>query len=199
MPRISARHVLLAVMLFGSVLFLLYAVRTVPRGAPPPPADGPGDTPAQDDVLPPPAAPADADYSRYKRLAERSVFEPRRPPPPPRKKTEKKPQKKVELPDFKKPARPRLDLTGWSYVGYVIFDDVKVGIVQHESSTSVEYLTAGSQWLGVEVTEITDELIRLKSGGSSPSTLSRERDFPVTPLDKQASSATPTGRRQPRR
>jgi hypothetical protein len=139
------------------------------------------------------------DYSRYKRLAERSVFEPRRPPPPPPTKTEKKPQKQPDLPKFpKNPPRPRLDLTGWSYVGYVVFDDVKVGIVQHESSDSVEYLTTGGQWLGAEVTEVTDELIRLTPGDSGGTTLSRERDFPVTPLDKRASQ-TPAARRQPRR
>ncbi len=143
-----------------------------------------------------PAAPPDVGFGRYEALAARSVFEPRKAPSPPKEERRKPPKVVQPPPPIPKQVEKTIDLTGWSYAGYVMLDEHKFGIVQHESSTSVEFLRVGDDLLGAEVTEVTDEVIRFKSG-IRRTMLSRTRDFPVTPLDSGASGAPrATGRQR---
>jgi hypothetical protein len=190
----------MGVLLFGSILFLLYALQSVRQDPSQPSADA-ADEGAEMAALAQPvprAAPAGVTYDRYEELAKRSVFAPRRAAPPTTKVRKPRDDEDGGLPPLNRETTPpKLDLTGWSYVGYVMFDDVKVGIVQHESSSTVEFLEVGGQLMGAEVTEITggpDGRIRFKSG-TRTTMLSRERDFAVTPLDK---AATPGSRPQRR-
>lgn len=206
MPRHSGRHVLLAVLVCASAVFLLYSVQKArPRlvaatGARPESASAEEGTAS---VRPMPrAAPKDAEFARYEALASHNIFSERRSAParPPRE--EKK--NLVEPPPFQEPKeqkpQPRAapNFAGWSYAGYVTVDDeelglVKVGIVENESSESWERLSVGDSFLGATVVEITGEAVQLKSGASRY-TLSSTEHFPLVPLEKGATS----GPRRPR-
>lgn len=194
MPKPSRRHMVMAVLLLGSVGFLFYSLHSVglPRSGAARDTTGEGTSPEQtsaSDASLMPAAPGDVDYERYRALAQRSVFSERgRVKTPP-----KKPEKLPEPPPFDKPdheeSRSTMpDFTGWSYVGYVVIDGTKFGIVQNESNQSCECLPEGKSFLGAEVGEVARQSIEFKSG-SRRSTLSRIRDFPVAPLDKGATAA----------
>jgi hypothetical protein len=199
MPRPSARHLVMGFLLFASAIFLLYSLQGGGRPAGEPGTAvrerGEAEAGAGEEAAPSPAAPTDVGFDRYEELAARSPFAPRRAAPPPQKKEQ--PQKMLPPPPPPPPAEKKINLTGWTYVGYITLDERKLGIVQHESSTSVEFLEAGTHWLGAEVTEVTGEVIRFKSG-TSGTTLSRERDFAVTPLGKAAAKNPSRRRPSPR-
>jgi hypothetical protein len=184
---------LMGILLLSAVVFLLYSMRDAGRntdeGAPAPSSadDAAQSGHAQLALLP--AAPPDVSLERYEDLGQRSIFASRRARSAP--KDAPKPQPVPPPPPFPEPnnaARRKkpVDLAGWAYAGHVLLDDDKIGIVQHESSTTVEWLRVGDELLGAKVTEIDGKLIRFGSG-SGKNELSRERDFPVTPLDKAAS------------
>lgn len=82
-----------------------------------------------------------------------------------------------------KPIERGPDLAGWSYVGYVRLDGVKLGVLQNDATGTVSFLGVGDTFMGAEVESLDRESIRL-SAGSSSTTLSRPADFPVKPLER---------------
>jgi hypothetical protein len=76
------------------------------------------------------------------------------------------------------------DFTGWSYVGYVTLDDLQLGVLQNDATVSCNFLAVGDHFLGAQVESLDRESIRFRSGSSS-TTLSRPRDFSISPLGKQ--------------
>ena len=199
MWRPSPRHIALALLLAGSIAFLLVSLRG-PAAAP----AGEGArhettvveaNQAQTKRQLEPAAPADVDFGRYAALAQSDVFSEHRAEPP----APAKPPKPAPLPPLPggeeaKPPEPKVDFAGWSYMGYIELDDQKLGLLQNDTSHSCEYLAVGDSFMGAKVEKVDREDIRLRSGASR-TTLSRPRDFPVTPLAK-AASPTPRPRQQ---
>ena len=207
MPRPSGRHVLLLALLCASAVFLLYAVRSAqPRLVAATEAE-PESTGAEEgsaNARPAPrAAPSEAEFARYEALASHNIFSerrsaPARPPGEERKNLVKPPPFAEEPKEDKPKPRTAPNFAGWSYAGYVMVDDeklgiVKVGILENESSESWERLSVGDSFLGATVEEITGEAMELKLGASRY-TLSSAEHFPLVPLDKGAAS----GPRRPR-
>jgi hypothetical protein len=198
MRKPSGRHIVLGALLVGSILFLLREVRS---GAPggiggEEQAQAEGAAPAAVSQLPP-AAPRDVGRDRYEQLAKTNIFSERRSQPPPSKpKPVPPPPPLPKANDQKKPPpKPKVDLVGWSYVGYVEMGGEFLAILQNETTSSCEDLAVGDTFQGATVEEITRESLRLRTGASRM-TLSRPRDFPVTPLKKAAGGepAPPRGR-----
>ncbi len=187
MQRPNARHVVLGALLLGSVLFLLHAVRgTGPKGSSPedqPQAEASSVATAPDLR---PAAPADVTFDRYAEVANTNVFAEGRSQPP------KKPEKLLPTPPLpqdkgaSKPPERKPDFAGWSYLGYLVIDGKQVGVLQNDTTKACKDLAVGDSFEGARVESIDRKAIRLRSGGSS-TTLSRLKDFPVTPLEKTAS------------
>lgn len=195
----SPRHIALALLLIGSVVFLLISIRGGGSG-PAVQGDRPKTTaadvaPAQEEPALVSAVPDDVDYGRYAKLAQTNIFSERRaaPPPPPKvRKLDPIPPLPGSEPD--RPITPKVDFSGWSYMGYVELDGRKLGLLQNDTTHSCEYLALGDSFMGAKVDRLDREDIRLSVGGSR-TTLSRPRDFSVSPLDKQAGS-TPAPRQQ---
>jgi hypothetical protein len=201
MQKLNARHLVLALGLCASLVFLLYALRG--RSGP---GRSDGDTqpelsaarpeaPVETAAAPP--AIGDVDFSRYEETARVNLFAPRSsrraparteplPPPPP-------------LPTSTtsgastRPPRPRPpDTGGWSYAGHVIIDGSPLAIVQNLENPAMprcEYLAIGDRFLGTTVTEITSDELRIGQGNAA-ATLSRATDFSIVPLDRDASEAS---------
>jgi len=199
MPRPNPRHIVLALLLAASIAFLLISVRgtrsrlTVQGDS----QEAQAADASQPQVERPlePAVPADVDFGRYAKLAQDDIFSERRaePPPPP------KPPKPAPLPPLPgseqaKPPEPKVDFSGWSYMGYIELDDRKLGLLQNGTTHTCEYLAVGDSFMGAKVEQLDREDIRLRVGASR-TTLSRPRDFSVTPLAKAAAPA-PTPRQQ---
>jgi len=194
MRGLSRTRIVLAILLVASVVFLLVSLR---GGAPPESgkrAAGPGNQiPAAKDAARKlqPVAPADVDFRRYAALASSNVFSESRAKPAPPAASKKS---VVPPPDWRgaatsPPPGPRKpDFSGWSYVGYVSLDGEKLGAVQNDATSTVQFLAAGDDFMGAEVESVDREAMRLKSGGST-TTLNRPRDFPVKPLDSAGAGA----------
>jgi hypothetical protein len=194
------RYLMLAVMGLAAVMFLVYTLVTVRRGAGgglEASGKGEGEASAGSASGKPrlvAAAPPSADMSRYQLLIDHNIFQPSGPKPP-----KEEPRRTVSpppplprnggtsgpAPRESGPRRP--DVSGWTYVGYVILDGETLGIVQNESNRSCQYLAVGDTVLGAEVETVTGEEMLLKAGASKV-TLSRNRDFSVVPLDKGPSA-----------
>jgi len=200
MWRPSPRHIVLALLLAASIAFLAVSLR------------GPGASSTGEGVRAKataaeagrtqterklePAAPADVEFGRYAALARNDVFsELRAEPPPPAKKPKPAPLPPLPGSEENKPPKPKLDFSGWSYVGYIELDDQKLGLLQNDTTRTCEYLAVGDSFMGAKVEEMDRENMRLRSG-SSRTTLNRPRDFPVTPLAK--APTTPAGPRERR-
>lgn len=199
MRKPEARHVILAILLCASAAFLVYSL----VGGRPSPverarASGQDDQGSGDSTAAPAlqaAAPDAADLKRYQIVLDRDLFKTGASRPP----QQTKPP--LPVPPLNKPkptpAPPKpavADFTGWSYVGYVVLDGTKIGLLHHESSNSCEYRAVGEEFLGAKVESIDGEDLRLRAG-SSQVTLSRERDFALLPLDKAPQPSTPTPER----
>lgn len=187
----SRRRVILAVLLCASVVFLLFSLRSIrPPAAQARPQATSADEEKRTALAIPAAAPADVDFSRYQDLAKRNIFAERAPGGSPPKET--RPGPPPVLPPFVPPSppTPKLDLSGWSYLGYVVLDGKKLGILSQERSGRCEYVPVGGEFLGARVEDVNDQTIRF-SFDSSQTTLSRARDFVVTPLEKRAAPAGP--------
>jgi hypothetical protein len=189
----------LGVLLVGSILFLLRSqgIRdAAPRGTGgEEQAQAGGAALAAASQLPP-AAPWEVGFDRYAQLAKTNVFSQRRSQPPPSQPKPVPPPPPLPKPDdqTQPPPKPKVDLVGWSYVGYVEAGGELLGILQNETTLSCKYLAVGDSFEGATVEEISRESLGLRSGASRV-TLSRPRDFSVTPLEK-----VPGGEpRQPRR
>jgi len=199
MPRFNPRHIVLALLLAASIAFLLISVRgtrsrlTVQGDW----QEAKAADASQPQVERPlePAVPADVDFGRYAKLAQDDIFSERRAEPPPT----PKPPKPAPLPPLPgseqaKPPEPKVDFSGWSYMGYIELDDRKLGLLQNDTTHTCEYLAVGDSFMGAKVERLDREDIRLRVGASR-TTLSRPRDFSVTPLAKAAAPA-PTPRQQ---
>ena len=196
----SRRAIVLAVLFCVSVIFLLFSLRR-PRLPAARRAEAGRRAAAASRQQPAAAAiaaaPADVDFSRYEGLAKRSIFVPRGAKAPP-KNDKQGPVSPSALPPIgpPRPEPPRtLDLSGWSYLGYLVLDGNKVGIVQQASSGRSEYLPVGSSFLGARVQDANDKTIRFRFD-SSETTLTRTRDFHLLPLDR-GSAAAPAARPRP--
>lgn len=196
MRKPEARHVILAILLCASAAFLIYSLvgggsSAVERGR----ASGQDDQGSAAAAAPTlqAAAPDSVGRKRYQIVLDRDIFKTgaSRPQPP------QQTRKPLPVPPLNKtqpaPAPPKpaiADFSGWSYVGYVVLDGTKIGLLQHESSNSCEYRAVGEEFLGAKVESIDGEDLRLRAG-SSQVTLSRERDFALLPLDKPPQPSTP--------
>jgi hypothetical protein len=202
MRRASRTQIVLALLLAASLIFLLASL----RGNPPPrsaaraarPAAG-GPAAAQAGQQLSPAAPADVDFRRYASLAGSNIFSETRarPAPPP---GERKPVPPPVWPrgeTTQQSAPPRPDFSGWTYVGYASLDGEKLGALQNDATNAVHFLAVGDTFLGAEVESLDREAMRLRSGGST-TTLSRPRDFPITPLTQAPGAAPQPGPEQRR-
>ena len=78
--------------------------------------------------------------------------------------------------------------------GYVELDGEKFGLLQNETTHTCRFLAVGESFMGAEVEKLDREDIRLRVG-TSRTTLSRPRDFSITPL-KTATSAPKAPRTQ---
>ncbi len=185
MRKPSARHIVLALLFAAAVAFLVHSLRSK---APAPSREG-GDSQTAAISSEPgphlqPAAPAGVDFGRYAALANTNVFSERRTEPP---KRPEKPKPPPPLPgsEQSKPREPKLDVAGWSYVGYIDLDGEPLGVLQNDTTHTCKYLAVGDSFQGGTVEKIDREALGLKSG-SSRTTLSRPQDFPLVPLDKTA-------------
>jgi hypothetical protein len=201
MGKPSRRQVILGVLLVGSILFLLHGMRGASLRQTREQERAPADAapPAVASELRP-AAPEDVAFDRYAQLSKTNVFsehrsgpprkEPRSVPPPP------------PLPGGngtkKQPPSPKSDFAGWSYVGYVLIGGEQLGILQNDTTKACKNLAVGESFQGATVESIDRKAIRLRSGTSPPTTLTRPRDFPITPLAKPAKPADgpPRARRE---
>jgi hypothetical protein len=198
MQRLNRRQAVLAILLAASVVFLLYSL----RGGQParPQAQARREEPAaptsagSPERKLPPAAPADTDFRRYASLASSSIFSETHNAPTSRPGAGKRvlPPPPFPTPRPSPPVPPGPDLTGWSYVGYVTLDDQQLGVLQNDATVSCNFLAVGDNFLGAQVESLDRESIRFSSGSSS-TTLSRPRDFPISPLGSgtAASQARP--------
>ncbi len=200
MSRVSRTHLVLALLLIGSVVFLAVTLRG-PR-----PAHRnarnislSSESAAASTIKTPrklrPAAPSDVDFRRYAALASSPIFGALLPPPIP-----PKPILNLPPPIPVPPPAPRLDLTGWAYAGTVTLQSkelgvMKLGIVQNEAAGSVEYLAVGDSFLGATAQSVTEDSITFDMVGSV-TTLSRPKEFSLSPLSAAAGGpAAPQGAR----
>ncbi len=186
MRKPSARHLALALLFAASVAFLLHSLRSA---APLPSSEG-GDSQTAPISSEPtrrlqPAVSAEVDFGRYAALANTNVFSERRSEPPPKKPEKPKPPPPLPGSEQSKAREPKPDVAGWSYVGYIKVDGKPLGILQNDTTHTSKCLAVGDSFQGATVEKIDREAMVLGSG-SSRTTLSRPRDFPVTPLDKTA-------------
>lgn len=186
MRKPSGRQIVLGALLAGSIVFLLHGMR---GGAPrdmggEEQAQAEGAAPAAASQLPP-AAPRDVGFDRYAQLAKTNIFSQHRSQPPPSRPQPVLPEPPLPQANDREepPPEPKVDLVGWSYVGYVEAGGDLLGILQNETTLSCKYLAVGDTFQGATVEEISRESLGLRSGASRV-TLSRPRDFPVTPLAK---------------
>ena len=182
MWRPSRRQMALGILLVGAVGFLVYSLRPPQAPEVKRKTKGAGALLETAKETLRPAAPADADWARYAALTGSNIFSEQRMLPP-----QPKPVKLPTPPPFPTPARPpeppRPDVSGWSYVGYVTLDGKTIGILQNDTTHTCKYLAIGNEFMGATVEKVDREAMRLKSNGSV-TTLSRPRDFPITPLSK---------------
>lgn len=189
----NRRHIVLAVLLLGAIAFLAYSLVGVSSSG----EGGEGLELSERDVAQAPEATQerklepvvawDVEFDRYAPMQKRSPFSERGTEPPPQ-----KPQKREPVPPPppfeeppKKPKPPRIDLSGWTYAGYITLDGEKIGLVQSEAGDSLKQLSVGDKFQGATVKEITGDEMRLANGRQSE-TLHRTRVYPLTPLDTAA-------------
>jgi len=195
MRRVSARHITLGLLLCGAIAYLAYAVKT----ASPPSSAKEGSAIASRTTHVAKAdqgpldlrLPEEVDFDRYQSMIARNIFAPPAPPKPP------EPPKVLPLPTFQSEVKPpvstpppRPDLSGWTYVGYMVAGGRKIGVLQNEGNDRMEELSIGKEFLGAKVRDITsDEIVFTSPGGEVR--LSVPRDFPVVSLSK-TSAGTPS-------
>jgi len=133
--------------------------------------------------------PEQQQFARYQETIARNIFAPPASPKPPDAK------KVLPPPPLQEPAktvsRPKLqppDLSGWSYVGYMVIGDQRIGVLQNDGNDSMKEVPLGSQFLGAQVESIgSDEIVFTSPGGNVR--LSTPRDFPVVSLSKSSAGA----------
>ena len=195
--KLTARNIALFVALLASAAFLVYSLRATR----PPEAAGSGESAEQQASADEPrltvaAAPAEADLARYGGVISRNIFVPYRPPAP-RPDTSALPPlgsvpQPAPPPPPPKPPAPKVDVAGWSYVGYMTINGVRYGLLESESTRSWEQLKEGESFQGGKVEKIDATEIRFVSGSSHVS-ISRSERFPVLPLAGSATARAPGG------
>ena len=184
----SRRHMVLALLLCASAALLVYALRSSgPRSASKGGAESESQKPQLADAGPQAIAsalPADVAFSRYDALTKSGLFGDRPQAPPPKAGGERKPARLERLPPLGAEAKPQAPAAAsWSYLGYVALDGKKFGIVKNTGSDECRYLAEGEDFLGGKVEEIAREAIRVRTG-SRQTSVSRVRDFSLTPLTR---------------
>lgn len=204
MPKLSATQLRLAAALGVAVLILAYSAMGT-RGPAPVQTEKTGRRATTRAKTEKPfvlraAAPADADFQRYDMIVSRDIFSAPKPPAPkpsadsgklppikPAKTEKPQPSKPVVRP----PAGPP-PLTGWSYVGCIVFGGKKLGIMQSDSANTTQDVEVGAQFQGYKVESIAGEEIVLVAGGNRQ-VLKRPEDFQVAPLSGGVPEARPRG------
>ena len=192
--KLTARNIVLFAALLAATAFLVYSLTAMGpsrRGE----SDESGDQQLSADEYPliVAAAPADADLGRYRTVIARNVFAPYKPPAPKPDTSALPPMGKVTTPkppEPPKPTTPKVDVAGWSYVGYMTINGVRYGLIESESTRSWEQLKEGESFQGAKVEKIDATEIRFASGSTHVS-LSRSERFPVLPLGSTAAATTP--------
>lgn len=196
MTKLTARNIALFVALLASAAFLVYSLRATR-----PPEAAAGDESAKQQLsadespLTIAAAPAEADLARYRTVISRNIFAPYSPPAPKPDSSALPPLGKVPTPkplEPPKPPAPKVDVAGWSYVGYMTINGVQYGLLESESTRSWQQLKEGESFQGGKVEKIDATEIRFASGSTHVS-ISRSERFPVLPLGSSASAKTPGG------
>ncbi len=197
MSRVSPRHILMGVFLVGALSYLGFVVKTTsPSSADKSdktPTAETGDTATLDLSIPP-----DPAFSRYEKVVERNIFAPPGAAAP--KKKKKKVPPPPPLPSGKKKSKPKPpakpDLSGWSYVGWISLNGERIALLQNEANDSMKKLPEGAEFMGAKVKSIGATKLVLSSPGGDIQ-LSVPRDYPVVPLDKNASGKQPRMMRRP--
>lgn len=206
MGGLNRRLVTLAIVLLASIGFLAYTVVSGGRPTRTPVAAergraGPVKARA-DRVAELVAAPSDVTFARYEVIAKREIFSPPWAPKP-ESSTSRPAVPPLATPpttggsDTSGPPPPRVDVSGWTYVGYIVMGGVRYGLLQNEANDTMTEVPVGGEFLGAKVEEATSEEMRL-SAGESRITLTVPRDFAVTPLTKGATAAPGRPRPTPR-
>jgi len=193
MRRVSRRHIVLGLMLCGAIAYLAFAVRSTSRSAPGSRSkEGASATDraarekqeAQDLKLP-----QAEQFARYQETITRNIFASPAPPKP-QATTNVPPPPPLQAPSQPvSPPRPQPpDFSGWSYVGYMVIGDQRIGVLQNEGNDSMTEVAVGGQFLGAQAERITsDEIVFTSPGGTVR--LSTPRDFPVVSLSKSSAGA----------
>jgi hypothetical protein len=205
MQKLSARQLRLFAALGVAVLILAYAAMGTRGPAPVQTAKTEKRTTArakaEKPFVLPWAAPADADFQRYEMIVSRDIFSAPKPAEPkPRADSGRLPPIKPSKPDNPRPTAPAVarpsgppPLTGWSYVGCVVFGEKKLGIMQSDSANTTQDVEVGAQFQGYKVESIEGEEIVLVAGGSRQ-VLKRPADFQTVPLGGSVPEPGPRGR-----
>jgi hypothetical protein len=204
MQKLSARQLRLFAALGVAVLILAYSAMGTRRPAPA--QRGKAETrkasrPKREKPLVlRAAAPADADFQRYEMIVSRDIFSAPKPPAPKAQDGGKLPPIKPSKPENPRPTAPAVTrpsgpppLTGWSYVGCVVFGEKKLGIMQSDSANTTQDVEVGAQFQGYQVESIEGEEIVLVAGGSRQ-VLKRPADFQTVPLGGSVPEPGPRGR-----
>ncbi len=197
MRKVSARQVFLGLLLCGAIAYLAVTIRATPRpaaGAQPRKPTPTGTQVAKAEQGPVDLKlPEEAQFSSYGGMVARDIFSPPKPPEPaavlP---TPPLPGTGPKPPDTTPKPRPP-DLSGWSYVGYMVIGNQKIGMLQNEGNNSMMEAPLGeplgAQFPGAKVQEITSDEIVISSPRGEVR-LSTPRDFPVLSLSKGSAGTT---------
>ena len=193
MGRVSRRHIALGLLLCGAIAYLALVVKGASRSAA-------GNRPKEGASATDQAArakreaddlklPEQQQFARYQETIARNIFAPpASPKPPDTKKVLPPPPLKAAPKTVSRPKPQPPDLSGWSYVGYMVIGDQRIGVLQNDGNDSMKEVPLGSQFLGAEVESITsDEIVFTSPGGNVR--LSTPRDFPVVSLSKSSAGA----------
>jgi hypothetical protein len=191
----------LGVLLLAAIAFLGYTMASVRRPRAPTAKGGQETAKSRSggQITELVAAPEDAAFGRYEAMVKRDIFSAPAPP-----KSQQPPGGSSVPPLHVPPASvggpstppvPSVDVSGWTYVGYIVMGGVTYGVLQNDANATAQDVPVGGDFLGAKVQKVTSEEITLSSGGA-PITLTVPRDFPVTPLNKAAGPA-PSRPRQP--
>jgi hypothetical protein len=110
---------------------------------------------------------------------------PQPPPPPPPKPVKVEPPKPAPI----VPVIPINPFADWAYTGTVHMGDMTMALLENTKTKEGQYLKVGEQFLGAQVSLITDQQVSLSSGGK-PYMLAKSDNMTLTPLDKSAAYLT---------
>jgi hypothetical protein len=198
MVKVKPSNLVLIVLLLASVAFLAYTLNTARQAQPRPPRASQraaASAPKARSRALAPAAPANADFSRYQLIVTRDVFSSPKPSAPtgPARPGALPPLTTTVVTPTSQPSRS-LSFPGWSYVGCIVINGKMRGVLQNAQTRSGMDVIVGDSFQGATVEQITPDEIRLRAGLAAVS-LYLPTDFPVLPLENPAAPPAPAGPR----